>query len=293
MRLALYTTGKPRELKLAEALHLGGHHVAVMDAGVVDWVDHVDFDRVDFHCVMGVTCGDLWRALKERGARCLFWDKGYNRDWPEWWRVSYGAHQPTRYIGRARWGAHRAEAQGWIERFEPLRIMSDGHVLIAGGSPNYHEFVGLPDPTAWAQSVVDQVRAVSSRPILYRPKPQWRDAVAIVGAEHRHSPVKVKGERIQRDLVDCHVMITHGSSACLEAMFAGVPTICLGDAPLREFSDIEISAITIALPRPVTEGERLQAVSNIAYCQWSLQEITEGAAWPFIMDQVEFVEGKR
>lgn len=275
--LALYSTGKPRDQLLAEALRAAGHQVTVLpvDAEIGDY---------DLHCVISVSSPELWRRLGAAGVKRLLWDKGYNRDFPRWWRVAFDGHQPADYVGRANHPADRAEAQGWIDRIEDLRTSADKGVLLAGASPNYQAFAGLPDPTTYAEQIIAAVRELTDRPIVYRPKPQWREAVAVEGAEFSHHPVKVKGHRIRVDLERAHVMIVHASNACLEAALAGVPVICLGPAVTRSISSTDL--LDVENPRRATREERLQAVANIAYCQWSLDEIASGEVWPYIQEQM-------
>jgi hypothetical protein len=281
MYLALYMTGKPREGLLWEALRDSGHEVdqIPVEYGAV----RRDYDA---HCVIGVTSIKVWRQLGELGARRLFWDKGYNRDFPNWWRVSAGAHQPAAYVGNARHLSDRADAQGWLDRVEPAPLSSPGkHVLIAGASPNYHAFTGLPHPTTYAQELVREIRLRTDRPIVYRPKPQWREAEAVEGAAFSHYSVKTKGHRIRMDLDHCHAMVTHGSGACLEAVLAGVPVICLGSAIATCISSTSLNEIEV--PRVASLTARQRLVSNVAYCQWSLEEIADGQAWPYIMEQFQ------
>lgn len=278
MRVAFYTQqAKPREESLRAAIARGCCDVEVHDESRVR-------AGYDLHMVISVGAPHLVRELEVRGEPYLLWDKGYNRDFPEWWRVSYNAHQPVEYLARARHLTDRMNEQGWFDRVEPWREAGpDGHVLLAGASPNYHAFMGLPDPTVYAQQIVNRLLDFTQRRIVYRPKPQWRDAQPVAGAEFSHHRYKVKGHRIRTDLSRCHVMVTHGSSACLEALLAGVPTICLGRAAVLSISSSRLE--DVRWPRIPMESERLQFLANLAYCQWSLSEIASGYAWPCIMAQ--------
>lgn len=227
-----------------------------------------------FICVIGIKNAELIMRMQRAGQPFLYFDKGYNRRWhvtrPEWWRVAVNAHQPTGYLSRLRFGAERAISQGW--RAKSWRS-SGSHIVFAGSSAKYHEFYGLQEPNAYAASIIDRLRKLTKRRIVYRPKPSWRHAVAIDGSQFvnqaRHS--------IKDDLRGARALVTHGSAACLEAMLCGVPSIVLGDAIGAPISSSVLDSI--GRPHLASPQERDQLLANLAHCQWSLTEIERGEMW--------------
>src|SRR5690606_33738992 len=108
-------------------------------------------------------------------------DKGYNRsrDCKMWryTRISVGTHQPD--LSAFKFKPDRVRSLPF-PHICPVR-KSGKHILLIGSSAKCHEFLDLPDPTEWAASVVAEIRKHTDRPIVYRPKQSWRDAVPIPG----------------------------------------------------------------------------------------------------------------
>jgi hypothetical protein len=249
--------------------------------GKVDIVDDIA-SGYDFLCVIGIKNADLIKRMRQAGQPFLYFDKGYNRRWhvtrPDWWRVAVNGHQPTAYLPRLCFDAERAISQGW--RAKSWR-QTGNHIVFAGSSAKYHDFYGLDEPNAYAKRIIGQLRKLTKRRIVYRPKPSWRQAVAIDGSQFvnraRHS--------IRDDLRDAHALVTHGSAACLEAMLCGVPSIVLGDAIGAPISSNVLDSIS--RPHLASPEERDQLLANLAHCQWSLTEIERGEMWDSLNVMIE------
>ena len=229
----------------------------------------------DLYCVMGVKNARMIRRLQAKGHRFLYFDKAYNRDWPEWWRVAIDAHQPTAYLGLMDCPPDRARVQGWASK--PWRE-EGGHIVLAGSSAKYHKLYGLDDPNEYAHAIIRTLQKVTGRAVYYRPKPSWGGAADIDGAKL----INRARHPITDDLRGAHALITHGSNACLEAMLEGVPSIVLGNAVARPISSTTLA--DIEAPRLADDDERGQLFNNLAYCQWSLEEMRRGPFWEFLMN---------
>lgn len=227
--------------------------------------DKVPRTDADLHCIIGVKHAKLMRALEVDGLPYLFWDKGYNREWPRWWRVSFNSHQPVKYLTR-QFPADRAASQGWLRRFRPWRPYGVGTVLFAGASAKYHAYHELPDPTTYAADVVRQLQALTPLNIVYRPKPSWSEAEAVAGARFS------RGREFSTDLEAAGVLVTHGSSACFEALLAGVPSIVLGDGVTRPISSTTLE--DVRRPKLASDDDRYKLLCALAYFQWSVDEIS-------------------
>lgn len=284
MRICFWHSDKPRERLLADAFVDGARA-----AGFDDVVEKralqpkVEAADCDLAVMVGVKSRELFAAHQFAGAHILYLDKGYTRhaaDSPvklwEYWRVSLDHHQP----GDALWKVERPD-----DRAEQLKILiqpwrrEGKHILIAGSSAKYHEFYGLKDPTGWTKKQIAHIRRETKREIVYRPKPSWRDAVPIEGSTFSHGRCD-----LMEDLRDCWCVITHGSNAVFEAQVAGIPQIVLGPAVTARISSHHLSLIE--QPRLATFNERYQWLSNLAYWQWTMPEISKGELWRFIRPQL-------
>lgn len=275
MRVVFFHSDKDRERDLAHAFGAGviaqGEEFEARPLGGAQ-----DFARVDLACMVGVKSAELWRAARSAGARTLMLDKGYSRHrgpartW-EYWRISLDAHQPTgttllRPMPRDRLAMHPLK---W------RKARAGNPIIIAGSSAKYHAFMGLPDPTAYAEGLIGTLKARTRRPIIYRPKPSWRDAEPIEGVQY--SPAH---EALGALLAEAHALVTHGSNACLDAMLAGVPSVVLGDGVMASISSRSLDEIE--RPRMASKPDRVQLLANLAYHQWTEAEMAEGRAWGVI-----------
>lgn len=236
--------------------------------------DYPDSPECDAVVIFGVKGRERFEQYRAAGVNTIYLDKGYVRrsikhpiKRMEFWRVAVNAHHPTAYLDdmkspRDRWDALGIKAQDWRAGRE---------VVFAGSSEKFHEFHGLADPTSYARKVVQLIEQRTRRHIIYRPKPSWDGAVPIHGAEFSNEG------KIRHLLNTAHALVTYGSNACFEAVVLGVPCIILGDAVARPISSTSID--DIEAPRRATDEERIQWLSDIAYCQWTPHEFASGDAW--------------
>lgn len=279
VRLCFYASDKPRERELAEAVLAGAAAHGI--AGFIKPLSaEIEIAECDAACMVGVKSVRLFRAIQAAGILPIYFDKGYvrsraagSRTW-EFWRVSAGAHHPTgTTLMRHKKPADRLEALG--VRIRPIRTRGL-QVVFAGSSAKYHEFYDLPEPTKYARQVIKSVRLLTDRPVIYRPKPSWRDAQPIKG-----SRFSAGEEGINSTLANAHCLITHGSNACFEAALLGIPSIILGDGVAKPISSTALGAVEAP-----HMGKRDQWLQNLAYHQWTLAEHQSGEAWATIGEWV-------
>jgi hypothetical protein len=279
VRVCFWMSDKPRERILAAAFLDGVR--AIGDTGFErSLAPDIQVADCDVAVMVGVKSRDLFRAHWASGAHIVYLDKGYTRhaaDSPvklwEYWRCAVDAHQPDLSIERP------ADRLGRLA----LTLREFGgygeEVLIAGSSAKYHEFYGLHEPTKYAKKLVRNLRQFTDRPIAYRPKPSWREAVPIGGTRFSRPPETVEGA-----LERAHCLVTHGSNACFEAICLGVPVICTGPAAAMPISDRELSRVNT--PHVPSPAERLEWLARLAYCQFTMSEFASGAAWSILRPQI-------
>lgn len=276
MRVCFWHSDKPRERILAEAFIKGVKRHG--DTGYLRPLlpdKSVVAEDADVACMVGVKCKRSFDLHTKNGCHVLMFDKGYTRHtitgnvraW-EWWRIAVDAHHPTHYLSKIPPISDRFLAL----ELELLPWTTEGStVIFAGSSQKYHEFYGLPEPTEYAEKQIRKIRKATQRPIIYRPKPSWGDAVPIDGTQF------ITGGVIGDLLKTAHALVTHGSNSCFEALLFGVPSIVLGDGVAKSVSSNDIGLIET--PRRATERERLDLLSRLAYCQFTLKEMAQGLAW--------------
>ncbi len=277
MKIVFHASDKAREQELA-ATFCAGARIHGHDARVRLLTATPEPEACDLACVVGVKSKRLWQAYgaKFPDTHRMMLDKGYsrhrgpNRTW-EYWRVSLDAQHPTGTTLMSlampldRLAALDLEIQPW---------RNDGDaIIIAGSSAKYHDFHGLHGPTEWAEKVIKRLGKRTKRPIIYRPKPSWRDAVPIAG-----SIFSGGSDQLGALLQHAHVLITHGSNACFDAAMAGIPSIVLGDAVALPISSTDLDEIE----RPKRSPHREQWAANLAYHQFTEIEFASGFAFDVI-----------
>jgi len=280
VRVAFLHSDKPREGLLADAFLEGarkhGHTTAAIALG-----DDSFAGKFDVVCMVGVKSRELFQAHVRAGSMIIYLDKGYcrhrssvGRTW-EYWRVAVNAHQPTRFLDRPfpgdRWKSLGIEIADWRS--------SGKQIVLAGSSAKYHEFYDLKDPTAWMRGVVRDLLDLTQRPLVYRPKPSWRDAVPIT--KTRFSS---RDEAIGDALNNAWALVTHGSNACFEAVIAGIPCIVLGDAVAKPLSSTNLA--DVEAPHLASRKQRLRWAEALAYHQFTAAEFAAGLAWDVIKDEI-------
>lgn len=281
MRVTFWQANKDREHQLGEAFVAGAR--AAGDEAELRLCDNkTQVADADVACMVGVKCRKMFLAHRRAGVRVVYFDKGYARHraegartW-EYWRVAVDAHQPTSYLMSKSFPGDRFERLNL--ELKPWRSNGES-VVFAGSSAKYHAFYRLPDPTSYAKKIIRRIAKLTGRPVIYRPKPSWREAVPVEGAGYSQ-----RNEGLGDAVAGAYALVTHGSNACFESVLAGVPCIILGEAVAKPISSTALEDIN--LPRMVTDAERLQWLRNLAYQQWSEPEMASGEAWRTIRGQI-------
>ncbi len=277
--IVFFASDKEREQVLARAFIEGvfrkGDEGMIIARGAFNG-SAAKCDAVGFFGVKSLRMFDAHRAA---GVHTLMFDKGYVRRarrgglGTEYTRVAVDGHHPD--LSRKWYPPDRLERLG----LTPARWRKAGrHIVIVGSSAKYHKFYGLPDPTDYAQALVRDIRRHTDRPIVYRPKPSWREAQPVDGAGYSQA-----GEPLARVLSDAWAVVTHGSNACFEAILSGIPCIVLGQAIARPISSTALC--DIEAPRLASDQDRRQWLANLAYHQWTFPEFKSGRAWAVIRSE--------
>lgn len=283
MKAVFYASkGKDREEGLAQAFSDG----LVPYAWKVEVLN--DFTGVVPDADVAVVFGLKGRARRvldayqTAGKHTLLLDKALVRSAGaahRYFRVCLDADSPHRYLMREKRSGHRWEALG-VDVGVRKPISKAGPVVLALSSQKYCDFHGLGDATEYAHELVAAIgKRVPMRDIVYRPKPSWTAFKPIAGTKLSRPP-----ETMADLLPRAHVVVTHGASAAIDAVIAGVPAIVMGECAATPVSGI---LKQIAAPFFPPERERMEWLANLAWCQWSLNEIRSGEMWAFIQREID------
>lgn len=218
----------------------------------------------------------IMAEFKRAGKPVVFVDLGYwqrkgRARWDGYHKVAVNDRHPTAHFQRCWHDDSRLRRFG--VKMQPWRT-AGAHILIAGMSARSAASYGLA-PEEWERRAVAELTRHTERPLIYRPKPSWREARPIDGT--RFSP---KAEPLAEVLENCHAVVTHHSNVAVDALVMGVPVFCKEGvaAPmgLRDLGWIEA---------PHYPEDRVQWAADVAWCQWSLEEMRSGAMWRHLKDE--------
>lgn len=149
----------------------------------------------------------------------------------------------------------------------------DGPVFIAGQLPGDYSLDGA-DALEWVADVAGWIDRNWRRKIVLRPHPldvisaQWISLASALGSDISHRP-------LSEDLSVAGAWVTYTSGSAVDAVMAGVPAICLSP---NNFA-WEVSGHKLSNLENPWRGDRSQWLANLAYRQWTVDEIGAGDCW--------------
>jgi hypothetical protein len=276
---------------LAQSLRTGvskfGHELLQFEKERFDEVV-LEQKMIDVLVVIGVMgySSEKLDQVKEAGVTILYIDKGYIRigdpDYEKskckYYRFAINDNQPHDYFLNKQMPGDRWDALNIP--ILPMKKYKQGSVIFAGSSQKYCNYQNLGDANEYAKQVFRKVRKFSKRDneLVYRPKPSWKGAERIEGTFFCGPNYKLFTYFKQKT----HCVISHGSNANLEALIAGIPSFVLGNGIVRSLSRTSLGDIDRA--HYPDEQKRYELFSNIAYHQYSVDEILNGSFWEFLKD---------
>jgi len=202
-----------------------------------------------------------------KGKKTLFFDLGY-----------WGRHTPDR-----RSGHHRIAINGFHAKFGREECSSDrfkrfdielksfnqsgDYILLCGQSAKAAWVYGL-DPEEWELQIIEQIKENTDKPIWYVPKPSWDGKRPIPGTVYCDGPV-------EQYIDNCWAVVTHHSNSGVHALAAGKPVFTQEGVCKSLIGELDLTSIDD--PFIPSELERDNFLFNVAYWQWSIDEIKNGS----------------
>jgi hypothetical protein len=215
----------------------------------------------------------------DKVSRFLF-DKGYDRGTiknstirePAQWSVKYMLDWPeTRLICNA----PHDRLYTMPTPINPYRFWSSGEAIVfASSSQKYANHHNLGNSTTYAKKVINILQKNTDRPIWYRPKQTFREAVPIAGSFF-HTKRSING--MLEALSNAHLLITDGSTIAAYAVLYGVPAITLAGGIAYGVTGHDLD--NLEDPFWPTDEQRKNWVADIGYSQYTREEIESGLTW--------------
>lgn len=196
-----------------------------------------------------------------------YWGRREGGRFTGYHKVVVNGRHPTAYFRRPQHG------RGRIVHFRDLLAhpwdFSGHHILLAGMGDKGALAEGF-QPEEWERQAIDIIRGATDRPIIYRPKPSWKKAKPIAGCQ----TVDSKERAVELDLRNCWAVVTHHSNVAVDGLVAGVPSFCWAGVA-APFSGQRLERIE----RPEYPDGRDAWMADLAYTQWTPDEMASGACW--------------
>lgn len=211
---------------------------------------------------------DGWAEAADKfeaaGARVIVCENGYIGPTVA---MSLGHHN-----GR---GRHRV---GGVERFTALGVAfrpwraQGRHILVCG--QRGIGYGGIDHAESWAADVIRRLSGLTPRPILFRPHPAGQRRPRFSNAE----TVDCR-QPLADQLRDCWAVVVWTSNSATSALIAGIPVFYEGPSIITALAAAKGVELIDTPPMP----EREPAFVNLAWGQWSLEEIGAGTAFQHLL----------
>ena len=220
---------------------------------------------VDVACVWGASQRELWTAYAELGIPLLVAEQGYVGDRTHWNALGWnGINGQADFVHddvpADRWRRyHRASLQPWSG------LRSDGYILVIGQVQADNSVD--TDLSRWYDEVTQH--AASLRQVKFRCHPLRPHTTPPAGAT-------VLTGSLEEALAGAFCVVTYSSTSGVEALLAGLPTMAASPMSMA----FPVAAHTLAdLVSRDEDPDRVSWANRLAYCQWTLREISAGDAW--------------
>ncbi len=244
-------------------------HGAAMKAGLERHGIAVEFAPFNEPqpCDVAVIWGWKQPLVTASAPATLVMERGHLQD-----RMAYTSCGWNGLAGRGSYPDAPDAGARWRERFAHLlkpwkpEPQAETYALLLGQVPGDAALYGL-DLDAWAQRTCDALLA-SGRMVRYRPHP------LVLRCGDVRCPAGALGSAasLDEDLAGAALAVTFNSTAGVEAVLAGVPTVAL-DAGAMAWPVTTHDLANVQRP------DREPWAHRLAWCQWTIEELASGLAW--------------
>jgi len=216
--------------------------------------------------------GEIYKRCEQEKKDFYFMDHGYftnAHDKPHWLRITKNAHCQTKLTN-----TNPDRYEKYFKR-ELKPWQKDGKKILV--LPPTNAVAGFFNATGWLDETVKVLKENTDRPIEVREKP-YNPTIA---TDHVGATVKVDEPTNHQPSISWNeyfACVTYNSTTFIESFTNGVPVFCnpnvCGATPIAgtDFTKIE---------KPRYE-DRVALFSNLAYNNWTMEEMSNGTAWKMI-----------
>lgn len=169
-----------------------------------------------------------------------------------------------------RWLTHGTSRQPWKDRGQGQ------YVLVMGQVPGDMATRNV-DLKTWYNGIIGLIKQRTSLPVCFRPHPKSPHAGPPAGL------AVTQGGSLEQALQDAAYVVTFNSNSGVDAALAGVPVYAQDQGSMAW----PIAAHTLDALFDFEFKDRSQWLYNLAYTQWTADELSDGTAWSHICHKHE------
>jgi hypothetical protein len=212
-----------------------------------------------------------WRQIRmhepmlHSGRSVIIIERGFIQPRTEWFSLAVNG-----FNGRGQFPPSQDDGERWDKHFahhlKPWRDGDEGYGLLIGQVPGDAALHGL-DMVDWAQRMTNELVRLGHK-VVYRPHPKGLTPCP-EGAEQ-------STKSLEDDLAGSSRVVVYNSTTAVEAVLAGVPTV------IMDVGSVAYPMASHDLSAPLVRPDRTEWCHDIAWRQWTLDELENGTAWNYI-----------
>jgi hypothetical protein len=240
-----------------------------------------DYEPSDIAVVFGVRKkavpysnfrGNVIDRQKANGKRTIVLETGY---------INRGDEESNHYAvgfdglnGRADFNNHDSPSDRWQKLGLKLKPWKQGEKIIVCGQIPWDAAVEHVNHIQWLRDTILSIHEKSERQIVFRPHPKFKNPELLTHIDVANV-CELSNRSLLEDLEDAWAVVTFNSNSGVESLIEGVP-VFVDDHGSMAFPVANRNLLYIDNPK---KPEREQWAHNLAYCQWTLEEMRSGETW--------------
>jgi len=237
-----------------------------------EWLSDESYKPCDLAVIWGLRFPHIIEGQKDSGQDYLVMERGYFGDRNEYCSLGFNGLN-----GRAEFHADKSPPDRWQKHridIEPWHIGGDHYLLM--GQVNGDQSLYSTDIRKWYKDVIAKLKNITSRPILFRPHPLARQHDKGLDVDGVKAGCTI-GEAFE----GTYCAITYNSNSGVDAVLNGIPLITMDQGSMAW--DLALHEITTERITPLRD----QWLYDLAYKQWTMDEMASGEAWDHLKKRYE------